>query len=76
MRAAGGEGVHGPRPVSKLAALEASSGVAGVLGRLTAAVRDLNANFVAHKEAFVVLGDALLGGLFGIEFLNVDEETV
>jgi hypothetical protein len=67
---------HLPRPVPKLTTLEASSGITRVLGRLTSAVGDLDANFVAHEEALVVLRDALLGSLLGVEFLKENENIV
>jgi hypothetical protein len=66
--------VHEPSPVTELAALEASSRVAGVLRRLSSSVRDLDTDFVTHKEALVVLGNALMSSLLGVEFLHRGEK--
>jgi hypothetical protein len=56
--------------MAHITALEAGSRVAGVLCSSATAVRKLDANFVAHEMAFVILGDAFLRSLAAIEFLR------
>ena len=57
-----------PRPVTLLPALEAGTRLTIVLCGPPTAVRELDSDFVPHEEPFVVLGDALLGGLPALEF--------
>lgn len=55
-------------PMAQLAALEASSRVAAVLGRSTTTMRKFNTNLVTHEIAFVVLRNALLRCLTSLKF--------
>lgn len=64
------EGRSIPGPMAQLAALEASSRVAAVLGRSTTTMRKFNTNLVTHEIAFVVLRNALLRCLTSLKFLS------
>lgn len=55
-----------------LPALEASTRFSIVFGGPSTAVRNFDSNLVTHKKPFVILGDALLGGLPTFEF----DETI
>ena len=56
--------------MSTFTALEACTGVFGSLGRTPLAVGYLNANFIAHKVAFMIFGNTFFGGPAIVKFLG------
>ena len=70
---AGGRNVassSSPSPVTHLATLETCTRISTEFCKTSYAMRYFHADFIAHKEAFIILGNTFLGRFATVKFLE------